>query len=186
MREVQTPHFNAESYLQWEAQQPEKHEFYLGDIFAMVGARQEHVLVSGNIYASLKQYLRKTPCRAYISDMKLKLLEEDAFFYPDVMVSCSESDHRAEHFLTEPTTIIEVLSESTAVYDKGDKFAAYRTIKSLQEYILVDINAHRVESYRRTTQGEWLLHIFDDLEEECQLFSLEMTIPLSIVFEDIG
>ena len=186
VREVETIHLDAKGYLQWEAQQPEKHEFYYGEIFAMVGARQAHVLVSGNIYASLKQSLRNQPCRAYISDMKLKLLGDHAFFYPDVMVSCSTKDHQAEQFLTEPTTIIEVLSESTAAYDKGDKFAAYRTIGSLQEYLLVDIDARRVESYRRTTHGEWLLHIFDDMEAECRLFSLDISLPLSVVFEDVG
>ena len=130
----------AEEFLTWEESQEEKHEFLQGEIFAMGGARREHVVACLNIASHLKQQLRNTPCRAYMSDMKLQIEQLDAYFYPDVMVSCSQSDQQADQFLTQPRLIIEVLSDSTEAYDRGDKFAAYRKIESLQEYVLIDIN----------------------------------------------
>jgi len=145
----------ADDYLAWEEQQEEKHEFVLGETFAMGGARREHVIVAGNAFASLKQHLRGTPYRAYISDMKLQVKQMGAYYYPDVMVSCAKNDQRAEQFLTQPSLIIEVLSDSTEAYDRGDKFAVYRLITSLKEYVLIDIKSRRVECFRRTADNDW-------------------------------
>lgn len=77
--------FDADAYLAWELEQGDKHEYLGGEVFAMVGARQEHVLVTGNLYAAIKQRLRGRPCRAYASDMKLRVAEADAFFYTDLI-----------------------------------------------------------------------------------------------------
>jgi len=86
--------FNAEDYLKWEETQEQKHEFVRGEVFSMSGASQAHVLVSGNVFASLKHFLRNKPCRTYMADMKLHIEQLDSFFYPDVMVSCDKSDHK--------------------------------------------------------------------------------------------
>ena len=119
-----------ESYLDWESGQSDKHEFVAGEVFAMGGARRAHVTVAGNIFAALKSHLRGGPCRAYMSDMKLRVAEADAGFYPDVMVSCDARDHAAEQYLQHPTLVVEVLSDGTAAFDRGDKFAAYRRLQS--------------------------------------------------------
>ncbi|MDD1622916.1 MAG: Uma2 family endonuclease [Methylococcaceae bacterium] len=177
-------HFTAEDFLAWEETQVEKHEFVAGEVFAMSGARQDHVLVSGNIYASLKQRLRGTPCRSYMADMKLKVEAADAFFYPDVMVSCHPEDRKAVQFLSQPTLIVEVLSDSTADYDRGGKFVAYRKLESLQEYLIVDIDNRRVECFRRTADNDWLLHDYVG-EVDCHLNSLGLSLPLAEIFEDI-
>ena len=174
----------ADDYLVWEELQEEKHEFVRGETFAMGGARREHVIVAGNAFASLKQHLRGTPCHAYISDMKLRVEQMDAYYYPDVMVSCDKNDQRAEQFLTQPSLIIEVLSDSTEAYDRGDKFAAYRQISSLKEYILIDIKSRRVECFRRTTDNDWLFHDYSN-ELVCRLSSVEVDMPLADIFEDI-
>ena len=176
--------FEAADFLAWEASQAEKHEFLAGEVFAMGGARREHVLVSGNVYSALKQRLRGKPCQAYIADMKLRVDKADAFFYPDVMVSCHPDDRRAEQFLSQPCLIVEVLSESTAAFDRGAKFVAYRSLDSIQEYIIVDIDSKRVECFRRTTDNEWLLHDYVG-EVDCELTSLGFTVPLAEFFEDI-
>jgi len=176
--------FNAEDYLIWEESQEEKHEFVKGEVFAMGGERQMHVIVSGNVFASLKQHLRKTPCRTYMSDMKLRVEQVDSFFYPDVMVSCDQSDHKAEQFIANPMLIIEVLSDSTEAYDRGAKFSAYRQIESLQEYFLIDIDAKRVECFRRTPDNHWLLTIYE-ANSACEFVGLEFTIELADIFEDI-
>ncbi|MGY6275925.1 Uma2 family endonuclease [Methylomonas sp. MgM2] len=174
----------ADDFLAWEATQTEKHEFVSGEAFAMVGARQNHVVVSLNIAAALKQRLRGTPCRAYISDLKLRVETADAFFYPDVMVSCHPDDLKSQQYISHPTLIVEVLSESTAAYDRGGKFAAYRGLESLQEYVIVDIDSRRVECFRRTSNNEWLLHDYHG-EVSCEFQSLDIGLALADIFEDI-
>ena len=176
--------FSAEDFLHWESLQAEKHEFIQGEVFAMGGARREHVVVAGNVFALLKQHLRGTPCQPYIADMKLRIEMLDAFFYPDVMVSCHENDRQAEQYLSHPTVIIEVLSDSTEAYDRGAKFAAYRLLPSLKEYMLVDIKAQRLEIFRRTDNDDWLLHVCE-ASENGFLTSLEVNLNLEDVFEGI-
>lgn len=175
--------FDAAAYLDWEENQQEKHEYLAGEVFAMVGARREHVVVAGNLFAALKQRLRGGPCQAYISDMKLRVAKADAFFYPDVTVSCDSRDHAAGQFLAHPTLVAEVLSDSTAAFDRGGKFAAYRSLESLKEYVVVDIPAKRVECFRRTPENDWLLHEYlgDDI---CHFPSLEVEVPMAEIFEN--
>jgi len=119
----------------------------------MGGARQSQVIVAGNIFAQLREHLRGTPCRPLIADMKLNVRAVDAFYYPDVMVTCHEADKVADLYIEHPKLIIEILSDSTASYDRGAKFAAYRKIESLEEYMLVDVDLKGVESFRRQADG---------------------------------
>jgi Uma2 family endonuclease len=184
MQTAEQIRFSAEDYLSWEDTQTEKHEFIAGEVFAMTGARQDHVVVSGNIFAALKQRLRSTPCRPYISDLKLRVEAADAFFYPDVMVSCNADGLKNQRFIQHPTLIVEVLSDSTAAFDRGGKFAAYRKLDSLKEYLIVDIDARRVECFRRMADNDWLLHDYVD-NEDCELTSLNISLPMAEIFEDI-
>jgi Uma2 family endonuclease len=151
------PRFDRAEYFGWEEQQADKHEFIAGEVFAMVGARQEHVLVAGALFARFREHLRGTRCRAYTSDMKLEVEAADAVFYPDVMVSCDEDDRQRAMALRALLLIAQVLSDSTAAFDRGAKFAAYRRLASLQEYLLVDVEARRLELFRREPVG-WVLH----------------------------
>jgi Uma2 family endonuclease len=178
--------FDAQAYLSWEERQQEKHEYVGGEVFAMVGARREHVVVSGNLYAALKQRLRGGPCQAYIADLKLRVETIDAFFYPDLMVSCDPEDQAADMFLARPVLIAEVLSESTAAYDRGDKFAAYRSLPSLQEYVLVDVRARRVETFRRAAEKEWLFHEYLPGCGDCRFPSLDVSVPHQEIFENVN
>lgn len=148
----------AQAYLDWEATQPEKHEFYHGEVFAMGGASRQHVTVSGNIAAALDLALDGSPCRVYMADMKLQAATDHTYFYPDVLVTCDPIDHKADLFIQHPRLIVEVLSPSTAAYDRGVKFSAYRQIGSLQEYLLVDPELRRIELFRRVPSGVWELH----------------------------
>ena len=184
MQTAENLRMTTHDFLAWEASQTEKHEFVAGEVFAMVGALREHVMVSLNIASALKQRLRGKPCHTYIADLKLRVEATDAFFYPDVMVSCDTNDNKAEQFISNPTLIIEVLSDSTAAYDRGDKFAAYRSLESLQEYVIVDIDSRRVECFRRTMENEWLLHDYHG-DVACQFHSLDIDITLADIFEDI-
>lgn len=172
------------AFLAWEGEQTTKHEYVRGEVFAMVGARQEHVVVAGSLYAHFRQHVHGTRCRAYISDMKLEVLAADAVFYPDVMVSCDEADRRAEVALRSPCLIVEVLSDATAAYDRGAKFAAYRQIASLQDYLLVDIDARRLELFSRQPAG-WVLTESTPDQPAVVLGSVGYTLTTAAAFEDL-
>ncbi|MFZ4855880.1 MAG: Uma2 family endonuclease [Desulfuromonadaceae bacterium] len=165
-------HFTREEYMEWEALQPGRHEFVAGEVFAMVGVRQVHSIVALNIASELKQQLKGKPCRPHMSDMKLQVDAVDAFFYPDVMVSCDERDAKADLFLEHPALIVEVLSDSTSSYDMGLKFEFYRCIQELREYVLVDPERLKIWLYRKNRAGEWVLHEFPD--------------KVDVLFESVG
>jgi len=177
--------FDADAFLTWEAQQPEKHEYVGGEAFAMVGARREHVVVSLNLAAAFKQRLCGGPCQAYVSDLKLRVEAADAFFYPDVMVSCDQGDQSATLFVTQPVLIVEVLSESTEAFDRGDRFAVYRSVDSLLEYVLVYIQARRVEVFRRTPEQAWWFNEHLPGCGDCGFPALGVSIPFDTVFENV-
>ena len=177
--------FEREDFFAWEAEQPMKHDYVAGEVFAQGGARQDHVVVALNIATSLRQKLRGTPCRAYISDMQLEVMQADAVFYPDVMVSCHPEDLAAERVLHHPRVIVEVLSDSTAAYDRGGKFAAYRMLESLQEYVLIDPERRSLEIFRRLPSNDWLLATGDSARA-LVLAALDMEIGFDEVFEDVA
>lgn len=174
----------ADEFLAWEELQPDKHEFIQGEIFAMVGVTRQHATIAGNVFRFLGNQLSGTPCRAYMAEMKLKLDAADAFFYPDVFVTCSEADHRAERFLTEPRLIVEVLSESTEAYDRGDKFEQYRRCASLTEYVLISPTKRKAEVFRRDATGHWVLYEYGECEA-VQFARLELTIEGSALYENV-
>lgn len=146
----------ADDYLAGEAVSPIRHEYVAGEIFAMAGATEEHATIALNFAALLRAQVRGGPCRVYIADMKLRVEVADAFFYPDVFVTCDGRDASEPLAKRHPCLICEVLSESTEAYDRGDKFAAYRTLDSLSEYLLIDSRRRAVEVFRRQPDG-WLL-----------------------------
>jgi Uma2 family endonuclease len=176
--------FSFSDYLIWEESQSEKHEFVRSEVFAMTDARREHVTVAGNLFAAFRSHLRGSPCRSYIADMKVRLAIADAAFYPAVMVTCDQRDHAADLFMSHPKLIVEVLSDSTAAYDRGDKFADYRKLESLQEFVIVDIAARRVECFRRDASNHWVLFDYSG-DGECRFDSIDLDMPLADVFEDV-
>ena len=178
------PQFSAADYLAWESEQIEKHEFFRGETFAMSGASRRHVTISGNVFASLDRSLEGSPCRVYMADMKLQLLQDNAYFYPDVFVTCDPADHRADQFMSAPTLVVEVLSPSTEAFDRGDKFAAYRRIPSLREFILIDPETQRIEIYRRASQDTWELQDMTP-GEPLVLHSLETEIGWDRIFRNL-
>lgn len=183
--------FTRQDFLAWESEQSEKHEYLAGEVFAMSGASRKHVTVALNCASFLSDHLAGGPCRVYISDMKLEVEAADAIFYPDVMVSCDAADRRAEHVLRAPIVIIEVLSPSTAAFDRGGKFQAYRRLASLREYVLIDPDARQVELYRREMspqagigQGCWFL-VDIAPSDPVPLISLGVQLPWARVFRHL-
>jgi Uma2 family endonuclease len=174
----------ADEFLEWEQGQPGKHEFIAGEIFSMVGSTRQHATVAGNVFAALLQHLRGKPCRAYMADMKLRLEAADAFFYPDLFVSCSPADHQAERYLCEPSLIIEVLSDSTEAYDRGDKFEKYRRFETLQEYVLIHPIKRRVETFWRDADNHWVLFEYNP-GVPVHFRSVELTIASEAIYENV-
>ncbi|MBC7681988.1 MAG: Uma2 family endonuclease, partial [Ferruginibacter sp.] len=122
--------FDADTYLAWEVTQIERHEYFQGEIFAMAGATENHNTASGNAYIALRSHLKGTPCKVFISDMRVQVAAVDAYFYPDVVVRCQpKTASNGKAVSTDvPVLVIEVLSDSTATWDRGGKFAAYRQL----------------------------------------------------------
>lgn len=144
-------------YLDWENQQESRHEFHRGEIFAMVGVSRVHGIVSFNVAASLKQQLKGSRCRVFTESLKVQV-GEDSIFYPDVFVTCDPADLKTDYVFRAPTLIVEVLSESTKAFDRGLKFALYRRLPSLREYLLIDPDTRLVELFRRGEDGLFTLH----------------------------
>ena len=148
-RAAQAPIFSAAAYLAWEAAQSERHEYIDGEVFAMAGAEDRHVTVAGHLYITLRQHLSGSACRTCISDMRLHVAAANSYFYPDVLVTCSALDMTSSMVKTEPKFIAEVLSPTTAAYDRGLKFGHYRLLPSLEEYLLVDLDTRANDCYRK-------------------------------------
>ncbi|EQD37153.1 protein containing DUF820 [mine drainage metagenome] len=170
-----------QAFLDWENQQPGRNEFYRGEVFAMVGARRVHGVIVGNVFAALKSRLKGRPCQAFVESMKVRVAD-DVVFYPDVFVTCDARDLRTEMVFEHPMLIVEVLSASTQAFDRGAKFAAYRGLTSLREYVLIDPDTRGVEVFRRNERGLFELH---DQSGTAVLASLDASIPMGDVFEGV-
>jgi Uma2 family endonuclease len=176
----------AEGYLAQEEPQPEKYEYLAGEVLAMVGSTREQMVVAGNLYAAFKQPLRGGPCQAYVSDLRLRVeAAVDALFYRDVMVFRELQDHAAVQFIEHSMLIVEVLWKATAAFDRGDRFAAFRGLPSLQEYVLVDIPSRRVEIFRRTADPDWLFHEHRPELGDCRFPASGVSIPFDEIFENV-
>ena len=175
---------SAEEFLVWDQTQTVKHEFVRGDVFAMAGGEDGNAFIALSIASAARAHLRGTPCRVLISDVKLRIDAADSFYYPDVMVSCSTADAANRLVKREPLLVVEVLSPGTAAYDRGEKFAAYRKIEALREYVLVDPRTRRCDVYRKGEDGLWVLHPIE-AGQALVLASIACTISPEVLWEDV-
>jgi Uma2 family endonuclease len=182
----QQPHLTPEEYLQMEAQSPVKHEYIDGQIYAMAGASDPHVTIAGNLFALLRSHVRSSGCRVYISDMKAQIEALNRFYYPDVLVSCDERDRETSTYKRFPTLIVEVLSDSTEAFDRGDKFADYQNLESLREYVLINTKRQRVECFRRNDEGLWVLQFYMPEQISFRLDSIDFEGTLDALYEDVA
>jgi Uma2 family endonuclease len=175
-----------EEYLAFERKAITKHEYLSGEIVAMSGASNAHNLITGDIFAELHGQLKGGTCLVYTSDMRVKTSSTLSYFYPDVAVVCNKPRFEDNTFdtLLNPIVVIEVLSPSTAAYDRGEKFEYYKQLASLQEYILISQDRVRVESYHR--QGtRWLHNTLQRLEDVLSLTSIECEVPLHAIYRRV-
>lgn len=176
--------FTASDFLDWDSTQTERHEYVNGEVFAMAGGEDRHASVSGNLFASLHGHLKGGPCRVYMNDVKLRVETADAFYYPDVFVTCSPRDAANRLVKQDAVLVVEVLSQSTAAYDRGDKFASYRLCPTLTEYAVIDIDRRSVDLFRKNTAGLWVLHPHTG-NDLLALDSVGHTLPLDELFANL-
>lgn len=154
-------YFSPEEYLEIERICLIKHEYLQGQMVAMAGASKAHVILTGNLSALLINHLRGQKCLVYANDIKVRLPSLNIFYYPDLVITCDDRDRLSnQDFIVYPKLIIEVLSESTEAFDRGDKFADYKVIAELEEYVLIHQKQVLVESFQRKSQNLWIPTIY--------------------------
>ena len=175
-----------EEYLELERAAETKHEYFNGEIYAMAGASLQHVAIISNTIIALGLQLRGGPCRVLANDMRVKVSDTGLYTYPDLLVVCEDprlEDGRRDTLLN-PAIIIEVLSPSTEAYDRGEKFAHYRRLESLREYLLISQDRYRVERFVRH-DDDWTLKEFSGPAARVVLECIGCELPLVDVYEGI-
>lgn len=173
-----------EQYLAIEEKSPVKHEYINGYIYAMADASDPHVTVTGNIIYMIRHHIRNHGYRVFMTQMKLKIESINRFYYPDVMVTCDERDKGLLNYKKFPCLIIEILSDSTEAFDRGDKFKDYQNIETLQEYVLIDVKKPQVDCFRRNEQGLWVLQSYKESYFELQ--SINFQGNMDDLYEDVS
>ena len=173
-------------YLDFERKSEIRHELIDGRIFAMSGASRRHSLITLNLAGLLWSQLRGRPCEAHATDMRVKVSATGMYTYPDLIVACGEPRYEDTHTdtLLSPTVIIEVLSDSTEKYDRGEKFAHYRRLDTLREYVLVSQDKMRIEHYRRDGE-EWRLSEISDPASVLHLPAIDCHLELAAIYEKV-
>jgi Uma2 family endonuclease len=179
-------YISAEEYLKAEKDSLIKHEYIDGYVYAMAGAVDAHVTIALNIAILLRNHVRGSGCRVYISDMKARIDSLNRYYYPDVMVTCDRRDRETTGHKRFPCLIIEVLSDSTESFDRGDKFTDYQQLDSLQEYVLINAKKQRIESFRRQENGLWLLQNYMPPQISFNLHSIDFEGKIDDLYEDVN
>jgi len=188
MQQAALNYITEEEYLALERESEIRHEYYDGEIFAMSGASEKHNLIVVNLIRELSSQLRKTRCRLYPGDMRLKIEVTGLYTYPDLMIVCGKrefSEKDQPDTLLNPDVIIEVLSDSTESYDRGKKFENYRSLDSLKEYILISQKRKKMERFFRNAQGYWQLTESDEKNPQLHLDAAGCELRIEDVYENV-
>ncbi|OKH39990.1 hypothetical protein NIES2119_03300 [[Phormidium ambiguum] IAM M-71] len=187
MQAEEKQYYTDEEYLDFEINSEQRHEYINGEIVLMAGGMPNHNTIAGNLSATLNFALKRQPYRVFVTDQRLWIPEKRIYTYPDVMVVQGELQLQEgrKDTITNPLFIAEVLSDSTRNYDKDEKFAAYRTIPSFQEYLLIDQYKMHVEQYFRTDRKTWIFSEYDDLNETISLNYLSLEITLADIYDKV-
>ncbi len=188
MSAVLVPRFTPEQYLLLERAATQRSELINGEIYAMAGVSREHSLIVTNLGRELSNRLRGRPCETHLTDLRLSVPDTRLYTYPDALVICDEPHFVDEQFdtVTNLIALFEVLSPSTEAYDRGAKFAHYRRLPSLKYYILLSQAEPLVERYERQESNDWLLTELRGLDATLDLPALQVSIPLSDLYERIA
>jgi Uma2 family endonuclease len=175
-----------QEYLAKERLAPFRSEFYRGEMFAMAGGTPRHSRIKVNVGAELNNRLKDGPCVTYDCDLRILIAATGLYTYPDFSVICGDLQFDVQdtkhETATNPTTIVEVLSDSTEAYDRGGKFEQYKLIPTMREYLLVSQNSPQIERWSRQADDTWLPFIVTGLDQSIDLPALGITLPLAAVY----
>jgi Uma2 family endonuclease len=174
--------WTVEDFLAWEAQQPERYEFIDGIVVPRIGGSAAHTIIKDNVFGALRDRVRGGGCRALTEG--LKVVTPENVHYPDVTVFCTPIQPTDDQ-IHEPVVIVEVLSRSTGDRDRGAKWVGYRTLRSLQHYVLIAQDRRRVEVYTRSEEG-WTLRLFEPPARRVPLPTMKLELDLDGIYEDSG
>lgn len=174
---------SAEAYLKWEPRQELRYEFVNGQVFAMAGGTIAHNDIAVNLLMAVRPLLRKQGCRINIADVKVHITSK-CYRYPDLVITCDKRDSAASDAIRYPKLIVEVLSPSTEAVDRGDKLKEYRSLSTLEEYVLVDATQMSVEIYRRGEGRFWLYTSYQSVDN-VRLESIDFECPIGLLYEGL-
>lgn len=180
--------FSSEEYLALEEKAGYKSQFIAGEIFAMAAAEPDHVIIQSNVVGELRNRFRGRPCNVFGSDLRVKAQDSQLYTYPDASALCGVAEYDATcrpRSLTNPQAIFEVLSPSTELFDRGDKFSRYRRLDSLVDYVLIASAHVRVEHYVRQRGNAWELTEYDQLSDVVPLRSVDCELPLAEIYHQV-
>ena len=184
--EGQPRHYTVEEYFALEEQSQIRHEFFEGEVFAMAGESIPHNKLVGNAYFALRQALGDLPCQVLFETVQVAVEHSRHYTYPDLVVSCDPRDQQETRRQHHPLLLIEVLSPSTAAYDRGQKFKQYQKLPSLRHYVLVAQTTWRVEWYRRNEANEWVITVLTEPEETLTIAELNLSLTVAEVYQKTG
>ena len=174
-----------EEYELWERSQPERHEYSAGEVFSQAGGTRNHSLIGTNMLGEIRQALKGKPCQAHGSDMRVDIQASDYQAYPDVSVVCPPVEGKSEYVISNPVLLVEVLTPSTADFDRGTKYGLYRQIQSLKEYLVLWQDQARAEQHVRTEDGLWVLREIEGIAQVIQLASLGAEIAMADIYDKV-
>jgi Uma2 family endonuclease len=177
-------YISPEEYLEGEKISLVKHEYIDGQIYAMAGTSDQHAIIISNLVALLRPHLRGSGCLVMTQDMKVKLPRQRKFYYPDLLVTCDDHDRENRYFKEHSKLIVEVLSDSTEAFDRGKKFEDYRSLPSLEEYVLIRQDRPQIECFRRNAAGRWELYEVAEAGT-WELASVGFQADLKDLYEDV-
>jgi Uma2 family endonuclease len=178
------PRFTPEEYFEWEDRQVCRHEYIDGEVYAMSGGTINHSEIAAKLNRLLGNHLENSGCKTLNSDARINILETTDYSYPDGSVTCDERDKRSTQYITYPCLIVEVLSDSTEAYDRGEKFYRYRRNPVLQEYVLVSAKSISIDIYRKNDAGEWVINNYRT-GDTIDLRSINLSFLIDQVYHNI-
>jgi Uma2 family endonuclease len=181
--------YSLEEYIELEKSTDEKFEFWKGDVWSMSGASSSHNRILRNLITEIDLQLREKGCEVFPSDMRIKVPAYSPYRYPDLTALCGKAEFenlKGLELLVNPQLILEVLSDSTEAFDRGDKFSYYKSIPSFTEYILVAQHRPHVSQFIKHGDGFWMNLEFNDLSEMVELKSVPCNLALKSIYRDVS
>jgi Uma2 family endonuclease len=177
-------YITAEEFLSLERESHDRHEYYKGEIYLMSGASLKHNIIEDNIRGDLHVFLKEKKCRSFGSNLRIHIPKNTLYTYPDILIVCNDPIFVDGEFdtLLNPAIIIEILSPSTANYDRGAKFNLYREIETLKEYILIDSATIHFVHYIKNADSTWTLSETKNLDDPFYINTIQLQLPLSEVY----